>query len=84
VDTFVVAIERQQPLPPPAKAAAGRGDALRTLSDLAVRAEREAELAGQAPTLPKRIGLGKDKQIVVPEKLACDGQGFAEVELPPR
>jgi hypothetical protein len=79
-DTFVVAAERSQPLPAPGKGK--RLAELRALSDAAVRAEREAELARPAPTLPKRMGVGADKLPITPEKHACDGAGYAEVELP--
>ena len=76
LDTFAVAVERHLlPLPD------GRGKrlaALRAISDLAVRAERVAELARPAPTLPRRMGL-ENGQPVVAEKRACDGTGFAEV-----
>jgi len=74
LDTFAVAVERQLvPLPD------GRGKrvaALRAISDAAVRAERVAELARPAPTLPQRMGLANG-QPVVAEKRACDGGGYA-------
>lgn len=76
LDTFAVAVERQLlPLPD------GRGKRLATLraiSDFAVRAERVAELARPAPTLPRRMGL-ENGQPVVAEKRACDGGGYAAI-----
>jgi hypothetical protein len=76
LDTFAVAVERQLlPLPD------GRGRRLATLraiSDFALRAERVAELARPAPTLPRRMGL-ENGQPVAAEKRACDGGGFAEI-----
>ena len=77
LDTFAVAVERQLlPLPD------GRGKrlaALRAISDVAVRAERVAELARPAPTLPRRMGL-ENGQPVVAEKRACDGGGYAAIQ----
>jgi hypothetical protein len=52
--------------------------AIRQISAEAVRAEKLAEIARPAPTLPKRMGL-EDGQPVAPEKPACDGKGFAEI-----
>ncbi len=76
VETFAVAAERALvPLP------AGRQRrvaALRQLSAEAARAERTAELARPAPTLPQRMGL-EDGAPVAPAKTACDGRGYAEL-----
>jgi hypothetical protein len=76
LDTFAVALERTLlPLP---EGRARRVAALRALSDAAVRAERSAELARPAPTLPRRMGL-EHGEPVRPEKRACDGAGYAEL-----
>src|SRR5262249_21642219 len=54
--TFAVAVERALvPLP---DGRARRVAALKAISDAAVRAERGAELARPAPTLPRRMGAG--------------------------
>jgi hypothetical protein len=56
LETFAVAVERALlPLP---DGRARRVAALKSISDAAVRAERRAELARPAPTLPRRMGLG--------------------------
>ena len=76
LDTFSVAVERRLlPLP---DGSARRVAALKAISDAAVRAERTAELARPAPTLPRRMGLSGG-QPVAPEKRACDGAGYAEL-----
>jgi hypothetical protein len=76
LETFAVAVERSLvPLP---DGRARRVAALKALSDAAVRAERTAELARPAPTLPRRMGL-EGGQPVEAEKRACDGAGYAEL-----
>jgi hypothetical protein len=76
LETFAVAVERSLlPLP---EGRARRVAALKALSEAAVRAERTAELARPAPTLPRRMGL-EDGQPVVADKRACDGAGYADL-----
>src|SRR5262249_58527734 len=56
LETFAVGVERTLvPLP---DGRARRVAALKSISDSAVRAERRAELARPAPTLPRRMGAG--------------------------
>ena len=76
LETFAVAVERSLvPLP---DGRARRLAALKSLSEVAVRAERTAELARPAPTLPRRMGL-EGGEPVVADKRACDGAGYAEL-----
>ena len=76
LETFAVAVERTLvPLP---DGRARRVAALKALSDAAVRAERTAELARPAPTLPRRIGLESGEPVVA-DRRACDGAGYAEL-----
>lgn len=77
LDTFAVAIERHLvPLP---DGRSRRVAALKAISDAAVRAERTAELARPAPTLPQRLGLDSGQPIAA-ERRACDGTGYAELQ----
>jgi hypothetical protein len=78
VDTFAVALGRSLAPLPGGEARSRRVAALRQLSAEAARAERAAELAGVAPTLPKRMGLAGG-QPVVAERRACGGKGYAEL-----
>jgi hypothetical protein len=76
LETFAVAVERSLvPLP---DGRARRVAALKALSDAAVRAERTAELARPAPTLPRRLGIAGGEPVVA-DKRACDGGGYAEL-----
>jgi hypothetical protein len=79
LDTFAVAVERSLlPLP---DVKARRVPAIKAISDAAMRAERVAELARPAPTLPRRMGLESGRPLV-PLPRACDGVGFAELANP--
>jgi hypothetical protein len=73
-DGFATAVERQHPLVTGAKRLAS----FLRVSDLAIQAERRAELLRPAPTLPRRLGV-ENKQPVEPARLACNGKGFAEL-----
>lgn len=74
-DGFATSVERQvSPLATGAKRLAS----FLALSDLAIRAERRAELRRPAPTLPRRLGL-KDGEPVAPSRPACGGKGYAEL-----
>ena len=80
IDTFVVAAERELRLLAGADGPA-RVAAVRRLSQLAVRAERHVELAGPAPTLPKRLGsttADGPRRSVDPPRTWCDGRAYAE------
>ena len=75
VDGFATAVERQIA---PLASGARRLESLLRISDLALVAERRAELARPAPTLPKRMG-SRDEQPLAPVAEACGGKGFAEL-----
>ncbi len=77
LETFAVAVERA--LVPLADGRARRVAALEAISDAAIRAERGAELARPAPTLPRRMGL-EGHEPVTAERRACDGTGYAELK----
>jgi hypothetical protein len=80
VDGFAVAVERAlTPWPEGPAPRARRVAALKQISAEAVRAEKLAELARPAPTLPKRMGLANGEP-VAPVKPACDGRGYAELQ----
>jgi hypothetical protein len=82
VDTFATAVAR-------AVVDVPRGDRRKRLaamlraSELAVTAERTAELERPAPTLPQRMGstAADDgaRLPIDPPRAACDGKGFAEI-----
>jgi hypothetical protein len=75
-DGFATAVERQVS---PLAAGAKRLASFLHLSDLAIRAERRAELSRPAPTLPRRLGV-EAGVAVDPPREACAGKGFAEID----
>jgi len=75
-DGFATAVERQLA---PLATGSKRLASFLALSDLAIQAERRAELRRPAPTLPRRMGL-EDGQPVDPRRAACAGKGYAELD----
>jgi hypothetical protein len=81
LDTFVVAAQRALGALPVGDRRA-RLEALRVAGDLAVRAEKAAEVAHPPPALPRRMGaVGEGGALVayLPPRTACGGAGFAEI-----
>ena len=83
VDSFAGTLLRHAPFD--GTRVEGRSQRLRDLSRQAVFAERYAELARPAPTLPKRLGSvrqGDSRTPIEPARVACNGTAFAEFPRP--